>query len=67
MVGEGKKRGDLTYLPELAAAAHRQRREGSSGDGGGGGAGREGEKERCGVVETGRKKNVVHVVARLCG
>jgi hypothetical protein len=39
------KRGDLTYLPELAAAAQiRWRREASSGDGGSG-AGREGGEE----------------------
>lgn len=48
--GKGRRfargmRGDLTYLPELAAAAQiRRRREASSG-GGGGGACREGDEE----------------------
>jgi len=48
--GKGRRftrgvRGDLTYLPELAAAAQiRRRREASSGAGGGG-ACREGDEE----------------------
>ena len=48
--GKGRRfvrgmRGDLTYLPELAAAAQiRRRREASSGAGGGG-ARREGDEE----------------------
>ena len=44
-------RGDLTYLPELAAAAQiRRRREASSGAGGGG-ACREGDEEAGNDVE----------------
>lgn len=48
--GKGRRfargmRGDLTYLPELVAAAQiRQRRDASSGAGGGG-ASQEGEEE----------------------
>ena len=48
--GKGRRfargvRGDLTYLPELAAAAQiQQRREAASGAGGGG-ACREGDEE----------------------
>ena len=38
-------RGDLTYLPELAAAAQIRRRRDASSGAGGGGACREGDEE----------------------
>jgi hypothetical protein len=48
--GKGRRfargvRGDLTYLPELAAAAQIRRRRDASSGAGGGGACREGDEE----------------------